>query len=139
VHFVQQNFSRSKKNVVRGLHYQIAQPQGKLVRATAGEIFDVVVDLRRRSATFGRWAGRALSSESREAIWVPAGFAHGFVVLSESADVTYSVTDYWAPQHERCLLWNDPALGIEWPVRGEAVLSDKDRRGTPLAQADVFD
>ena len=137
--FVQQNFSRSRKNVVRGLHYQIQQAQGKLVRVAAGTIYDVVVDIRRSSPTFGRSVGCTLTAESRQWIWVPKGFAHGFVARSDTADVVYQVTDYWAPQHERRLLWNDPALGITWPLDGEAILSDPDRNGTPLSHADLFE
>ena len=137
--FVQQNFSRSKKNVVRGLHYQIPQSQAKLVRVAAGEIYDVVVDLRKRSPTFGRWAGCTLTAQSRQSIWVPEGFAHGFIALSSVADVLYQVTDYWAPKHERRLLWNDPELGIEWPLKGEPILSPADRDGTPFGKADPFE
>ena len=138
VEFVQDNHSRSSKNVLRGLHYQIRQPQGKLVRVSAGEIWDVAVDLRRGSASFGRWTAARLSADSRRMLWVPAGFAHGFTVLSEHADVQYKVTDYYAPEHERTLLWNDPALAIPWPLAGEPVMTDKDRRGTPLAGAETF-
>ena len=137
--FVQDNHSRSSKNVLRGLHYQIRQPQGKLVRVTVGEIWDVAVDLRRGSASFGRWAAATLSAESRRMLWVPAGFAHGFLVLSEHAEVQYKTTDYYAPEHERTLLWNDPALAIAWPLAGEPVMADKDRRGTPLAVAETFE
>ncbi len=136
--FVQDNHSRSGKNVLRGLHYQIKQAQGKLVRVIAGEIWDVAVDLRRSSPTFGKWTGFALTAESKRTAWIPAGFAHGFVVVSESAEVLYKATDYYAPEHERTLLWNDPALGIRWPLRGEPVLADKDRRGKPLREAEVF-
>lgn len=138
VEFVQDNHSRSSKNVLRGLHYQLRQPQGKLVRVTAGEIWDVAVDLRRSSASFGRWIAATLSAESRRMLWVPAGFAHGFIVLSEHAEVLYKATDYYAPEHERTLLWNDPALAISWPLAGEPVMTDKDRRGTPLASAETF-
>ena len=137
--FVQDNHSRSARNVLRGLHYQLRQPQGKLVRVSAGEIWDVVVDLRRGSPSFGRWAGNRLDAESARMLWVPPGFAHGFLVLSDSADVLYKTTDFYAPEHERTLLWNDPAIGIDWPLAGaEPVLSDKDRRGTLLAQAETF-
>jgi len=136
--FVQDNHSRSARNVLRGLHYQLRQPQGKLVRVSAGEIWDVAVDLRRSSPDFGRWTGIALNSETRRMLWIPAGFAHGFVVLSEYAEVQYKATDFYAPEYERTLLWNDPAMAIPWPHRGEALLSDKDRRGTPLAQAETF-
>ncbi|MDA8109627.1 MAG: dTDP-4-dehydrorhamnose 3,5-epimerase [Betaproteobacteria bacterium] len=138
VEFVQDNHSRSAKHVLRGLHYQIRQPQGKLVRVTAGEVFDVSVDLRRGSATFARWVGVALSAESKRAVWVPPGFAHGFVVVSEFAEVQYKTTDYYAPEHERVLLWNDPALAIAWPLAGESVLNDRDRRGARLAEAEIF-
>lgn len=139
VEFVQDNHSRSSRNVLRGLHYQLRQPQGKLVRVTAGEIWDVAVDLRRGSASFGRWTAASLSAESRRMLWVPAGFAHGFLVLSEQAEVQYKTTDYYAPEHERTLLWNDPALAISWPLAGEPVMADKDRRGTLLASAETFD
>ena len=136
--FVQDNHSRSSKNVLRGLHYQLRQPQGKLVRVTEGEIWDVTVDLRRASPHFGRWAGTRLDAGSHRMLWVPAGFAHGFITLSAHAEVLYKTTDYYAPEHERTLLWNDPALAIAWPLAGEPVLSDKDRRGTPLASAETF-
>jgi len=137
--FVQDNHSRSKKNVLRGLHYQLRQPQGKLVRVTAGEIWDVAVDLRRGSPSFGRWTGLRLDAASRRMLWIPAGFAHGFLVLSEDAEVQYKTTDYYAPEHERTLLWNDPALRIDWPLAGaEPVMADKDRRGTPLAGAETY-
>ncbi len=139
IEFVQDNHSRSSKNVLRGLHYQIRQPQGKLVRVTAGEIWDVAVDLRRASPSFGRWTATRLDAASRRMIWVPAGFAHGFFVLSEHAEVQYKATDYYAPEHERTLLWNDPALAIAWPLAGEPVMADKDRRGTPLAGAETFE
>jgi len=138
VEFVQDNHSRSSKNVLRGLHYQLHQPQGKLVRVTAGEIWDVAVDLRRGSPSFGRWTGMNLSAATPRLLWIPAGFAHGFVVLSESAEVQYKTTDFYAPEHERTLLWNDPALAIPWPLQGEPAMTDKDRRGTPLAQAETF-
>ena len=136
--FVQDNQSRSTKNVLRGLHYQIRQAQGKLVRVIAGEVWDVAVDLRKGSPTFGKWTAFTLSAESRRMAWVPPGFAHGFLVVSESADVIYKTTDYYAPEHERTLLWSDPALGIRWPLAGAPVLADKDRHGTPLAAAEVF-
>jgi len=136
--FVQDNVSRSAKNVLRGLHYQIRQAQGKLVRVLAGEIWDVAVDLRRSSPSFGKWTGFTLSAESRRTAWIPAGFAHGFVVVSDSADVLYKTTDYYAPEHERTLLWNDPALGIRWPLAGAPVLAEKDRRGVPLAAAETY-
>ena len=124
--------------MLRGLHYQLRQPQGKLVRVTEGEIWDVTVDLRRASPHFGRWAGTRLDAGSHRMLWVPAGFAHGFITLSAHAEVLYKTTDYYAPEHERTLLWNDPALAIAWPLAGEPVLSDKDRRGTPLASAETF-
>jgi dTDP-4-dehydrorhamnose 3,5-epimerase len=136
--FVQDNHSRSKRGVLRGLHYQIAHAQGKLVRCVVGEVFDVAVDLRRSSPTFGRWAGVTLSADNRRMLWVPPGFAHGFIVLSESADFLYKTTDYWYPEHERTLLWNDPALGIAWPQTGAPILSAKDVVGAPLAAADVY-
>jgi dTDP-4-dehydrorhamnose 3,5-epimerase len=136
--FVQDNHSKSKRNVLRGLHYQIHQTQGKLVRAIAGEVFDVAVDIRKSSPDFGRWYGVTLSAENKRQIWIPPGFAHGFVVLSESAEVLYKTTDYWAPEYERHLLWNDPALGIEWPLDEQPLLSDKDRCGKPLADAEIF-
>ena len=137
--FVQDNHSRSVKNTLRGLHYQIRQAQGKLVRAVAGEIFDVVVDLRRSSPTFGKWEGHRLSAENKIMLWIPAGLAHGFAVLSDYADFLYKTTDYWAPQHERTLLWNDPELGIAWPLAGEPILAAKDRAGKRLSEAEVFD
>jgi dTDP-4-dehydrorhamnose 3,5-epimerase len=137
--FVQDNQSRSARNVLRGLHYQLRQPQGKLVRVVTGEIWDVAVDLRRGSPSFGRWAATTLDAESHRMLWIPAGFAHGFVVLSEQADVVYKATDFSAPEHERTLLWNDPAIGIPWPQAGEPVMTDKDRRGSPLSRAETFD
>ena len=136
--FVQDNHSHSRRGVLRGLHYQIEHAQGKLVRCVVGEVFDVAVDLRRSSPTFGRWAGIALSAANRRMLWVPPGFAHGFVVLSESADFLYKTTDYWYPEHERTLLWNDPALGIAWPLAGAPVIAAKDAAGTPLAAAEVY-
>ncbi len=136
--FVQDNHSRSRRGVVRGLHYQIEHAQGKLVRCVSGEVFDVAVDLRRSSATFGRSIGVALSAENRRMLWVPPGFAHGFVVLSDAADFLYKTTAYWHPEHERTLLWNDPALGIAWPLAGAPVLNAKDAAGTPLAAADLY-
>jgi dTDP-4-dehydrorhamnose 3,5-epimerase len=139
--FVQDNHSGSLKGSLRGLHYQIRQPQGKMVRLVAGEIFDVAVDLRRPSPTFGRWVGVVMSAERREQLWVPPGFAHGFYVLSEWAEVLYKATDYYAPQWERSLLWNDSVIGIRWPIAlgEEPVLSEKDRRGLPLTQAEVYE
>jgi len=136
--FVQDNHSRSARGVLRGLHYQIRQPQGKLVRVVAGEIFDVAVDLRRASPTFGQWAGMTLSAENKRMAWVPPGFAHGFYVVSESAEVLYKASDYYAPEHERSLLWNDSALAIAWPLAGETLLSEKDRKGLPLAETEVY-
>jgi dTDP-4-dehydrorhamnose 3,5-epimerase len=136
--FVQDNHSRSARNVLRGLHYQLRQPQGKLVRVTLGEIFDVAVDLRRSSKTFGRWTGMTLTAASPRMLWIPAGFAHGFVVVSEYAEVQYKATDYYAPEHERTVLWSDPALGITWPHAGEPVLSEKDRRGVPFKLAETY-
>jgi dTDP-4-dehydrorhamnose 3,5-epimerase len=137
--FVQDNQSFSQRNVVRGLHYQIQQPQGKLIRCISGEIFDVAVDIRRYSPTFGEWVGEALSSANRRMLWIPPGFAHGFVVLSETAEVLYKATNFWAPQHERTILWNDPALGIEWPATQQAILSAKDLSGVTLGQAEVYE
>jgi len=136
--FVQDNHSKSARNVLRGLHYQIRQPQGKLVRVLAGSIYDVVVDMRRSSPFFGRWVGAELSAENRCQIWVPAGFAHGFVVTSDSAECLYKTTDYWAPEHERSILWNDPDIGIAWPLSGPPMLSGKDSKGSLLADADAF-
>jgi dTDP-4-dehydrorhamnose 3,5-epimerase len=137
--FVQDNHSRSTRNVLRGLHYQIQQPQGKLVRVVSGSVFDVAVDIRRGSPTFGKWAGVELTAENKRMFWIPAGFAHGFVVLSETADFLYKATDYYAPQFERSILWNDPAIGVEWPHTGEPLLSAKDKTAKPFAEADLFD
>ena len=141
VEFVQDNHSRSRQGVLRGLHYQLQQPQGKLVRVTQGAVFDVAVDIRRGSPSFGRWVGVELTADNHRQLWVPPGLAHGFAVLSDSADFLYKTTDYYAPQHERCILWNDPAIGIDWPLAAhgidEPLLSDKDRAGVPLAQADL--
>ena len=136
--FVQDNHSRSARNVLRGLHYQIRQPQGKLVRVTAGEVWDVAVDLRRASKTFGKWVGFPLSAESRRMAWIPPGFAHGFLVTSEAAEVQYKTTDYYAPEHERTLAWNDASLAIDWPLDGEPILAAKDRGAKPLAEAETF-
>lgn len=136
--FVQDNHSRSARGVLRGLHYQVRQAQGKLVRAVAGEVFDVAVDLRRSSPRFGRWTGERLSAQNLRMHWIPPGFAHGFLALSDTADVAYKVTSYYAPEHERCLLWSDPALAIDWPLEGEPLLSDRDRRGLPLAGAETY-
>ena len=138
-HFVQDNHSRSAKDVLRGLHYQIKQPQGKLVRVIAGEVFDVAVDVRRNSPTFGKWAGFNLSAENKRMAWIPPGFAHGFLVLSDYAEFLYKTTEYWAPEHERCIAWNDPDLGIQWPLSGEVQLSGKDRQGVVFSAAEVFD
>ncbi|GDY09487.1 MAG: dTDP-4-dehydrorhamnose 3,5-epimerase [Planctomycetota bacterium] len=137
--FVQDNFSRSAKGALRGLHYQIQHPQGKLVQVLRGKIFDVVVDLRRSSPTFGRWLGFELSDETFQQVFVPPGCAHGFCVLSETADFTYKCTDLYFPEHERTLLWNDPVLGIEWPLTDDPILSNKDRAGIPLDRAEVYD
>ena len=141
VDFVQDNHSRSRRGVLRGLHYQINQPQGKLVRAVRGAVFDVAVDIRRSSPTFGRWTGTELSEDNQRQLWIPPGFAHGFVVLSESADFLYKASDWYAPEHERGIAWNDPSIGVEWPLAtiGEPLLSDKDRAAPTLAQAEVFD
>ncbi|MGZ5569553.1 MAG: dTDP-4-dehydrorhamnose 3,5-epimerase [Usitatibacter sp.] len=138
VDFVQDNHSLSARGVLRGLHYQVQRPQGKLVRVVAGEVFDVVVDLRRSAPTFGRWVGERLSAQNRRMLWVPEGFAHGFVVLSESAEFLYKTTDYYSPEDERTLLWNDPALGIDWPLDGAPVLKPSDAAGTPLAEAETY-
>ncbi len=138
VQFVQDNHSRSAKNVLRGLHYQIQQPQGKLVRVVQGEVFDVAVDLRKSSPNFGKWVGEILSAENKRQIWIPEGFAHGFVVLCESAEFLYKTTDYYAPQYERCILWNDATLGIAWPQGIQPVLSAKDAKGLPFRESEVF-
>lgn len=138
--FVQDNHSRSARGVLRGLHYQIQQPQGKLVRAVAGEVFDVAVDLRRSSSTFGQWVGAVLSAQNKMQLWVPPGFAHGFVVLSETAEFLYKTTDYYAPEHEQCIAWNDPTLGIVWPAMADApTLSGKDAAGGRWADALVYE
>ena len=136
--FVQDNHSRSARGVLRGLHYQIQQAQGKLVRVIAGEVFDVCVDLRRSAPTFGKSVCISLSAANHRQLWIPPGFAHGFLVTSDSADFVYKTTDYYAPEHERALLWNDETLAIPWPLEGEPVLSAKDRAGTPLAQAETY-
>jgi dTDP-4-dehydrorhamnose 3,5-epimerase len=136
--FVQDNHSRSACNVLRGLHYQLKQVQGKLIRVVAGEIFDVAVDVRRSSPNFGRWVGQSLSAQNKRMLWIPAGFAHGFLALSDATEVLYKTTDYYAPEHERCVLWNDPDIGIEWPLSGEPLVSDKDRRGSALDLAETF-
>ncbi len=140
VTLVQDNHSGSQKNVLRGLHYQIKQPQGKLVRVCAGEVFDVAVDLRKSSPTFGKWVGANLSAENNRQMWVPEGFAHGFVVLSERAEFLYKTTDYWAPEHERCIAWNDPDLNINWGLgSNEPELSAKDKLGKSMKEAEFFD
>ena len=136
--FVQDNHSRSGKNVLRGLHYQVEQPQGKLVRVVSGEVFDVAIDLRRSSPTFGSWVGEILSAENKRMLWVPEGFAHGFVVLSDSADFLYKTTAFYAPKLERCLKWDDPEVNIKWPVASDPIVSDKDKVGGTLAQQDGF-
>lgn len=138
--FVQDNHSRSVKNVLRGLHYQIRQPQGKLIRAIVGEVFDVAVDLRKRSPTFGQWAGAILSAENFNLLWIPPGFAHGFLVLSDTAEFVYKATDFYAPQYERTIRWDDPQIGIDWPLYGaEPILSAKDTAGKTLEEAEVFE
>jgi len=139
--FVQDNHSSSQGNVLRGLHYQIRQPQGKLIRVIVGEIFDVALDIRRSSLTLGKWVGMYLSAENKQQLWVPPGFAHGFYVTSEYAEVLYKATDYYAPQWERAILWNDPEIGIQWPLKtGESpILSQKDKDGSPFAEAEIFD
>ncbi|HOR55654.1 MAG TPA: dTDP-4-dehydrorhamnose 3,5-epimerase [Flexilinea sp.] len=137
--FVQDNHSRSSKNVLRGLHYQIQQPQGKLIRAIVGEVFDVAVDLRRSSPSFGKWVSANLSSENFNMLWIPPGFAHGFLVLSDVAEFVYKATDFYAPQYERCILWNDRDLGIDWPISGhEPILSEKDSKGKLFREAEVY-
>ncbi|CAH2771087.1 MAG: dTDP-4-dehydrorhamnose 3,5-epimerase (EC [uncultured Caballeronia sp.] len=139
VEFVQDNHSCSVRGVLRGLHYQIAHAQGKLVRVVEGEVFDVAVDIRKSSPRFGKWSGVKLSAENRRQVWVPLGFAHGFVVLSESAQCLYKTTDYWYPEHTRSILWNDPAIGIKWPIDFEPLLSAKDAAGVRLADAEHFE
>jgi dTDP-4-dehydrorhamnose 3,5-epimerase len=136
--FVQDNHSRSARNVLRGLHYQLKQPQGKLVRVIAGEIFDVAADVRRKSPTFGKHVFTRLSAYNRRVLWIPPGFAHGFLVLSDHAEVCYKTTDFWAAEHERCIAWDDPDLNIPWPLQGEPILSSKDRTGAPFREAEVF-
>jgi len=137
--FVQDNQSLSRRNVLRGMHYQIQHAQGKLVRVIAGEVFDAVVDMRRGSPTFGKWAGVHLSAENKRQLWIPPGFAHGFLTLSETAEFLYKTSDYWHPEHERTLLWNDPEVGIAWPLASEPVLATKDALGTRLDNADVYE
>ena len=138
VDFVQDNHSRSVKNVLRGLHYQIQQPQGKLVRVVQGEVFDVVVDVRKSSRTFGMHVAMKLSAENKRMLWIPEGFAHGFVVVSDTAEFLYKTTDYWAPEFERCIAWDDPAIRIQWPLDGKPALSAKDQQGKSLAAAECF-
>jgi dTDP-4-dehydrorhamnose 3,5-epimerase len=138
VSFVQDNYSRSAKGVLRGLHYQVEQTQGKLVQVSQGAVFDVAVDIRKSSPTFGQWVGCELSEANHRQLWIPSGFAHGFMVLSEFADFLYKTTDYYAPQHERCIAWNDPSIGIDWPSGINPLLSAKDQQGVSLAAAEVF-
>jgi dTDP-4-dehydrorhamnose 3,5-epimerase len=137
--FVQDNHSLSRHNVLRGLHYQVERPQGKLVRIIAGEVYDVSVDLRRSSPTFGQWFGVHLSAENKRMLWIPEGFAHGFLVLSEQAESLYKTTDYWYPEHERCIAWNNPELAIDWPLTGTPIVSAKDQAGKSFSEAEVFD
>ena len=137
-HFVQDNHSRSSKNVLRGLHYQIKQTQGKLVRVVSGEVYDIALDIRKSSPTFGQWMGCVLSEANKRQLWVPPGFAHGFVVLSDTADFLYKTTDYYAKEYERSILWNDPKLNIDWKIIGEPILSAKDKAGVPFEKAEVF-
>ena len=136
--FVQDNHSKSSKGVLRGMHYQIQQTQGKLVRCTAGAVFDVSVDLRKSSPSFGQWVGVELSAANKRHLWIPEGFAHGYLVTSDSAEFLYKTTDYWVPDHERCILWNDPQIGVDWPLDGEPLLSGKDKLGALLANAELF-
>ena len=138
IRFVQDNHSRSVKRVLRGLHYQIRRPQGKLLRVTAGEVFDVAVDLRRSSSTFGKYVGTVLSAANKKQLWIPEGLAHGYLVLRDAAEVLYKTTDYYSPEDERCLIWNDPDVGIDWPKDGAPILSAKDRLGLPLSKAEIF-
>lgn len=137
-HFVQDNYSHSKRNTLRGLHYQIKQPQGKLIRLISGIIFDVIVDLRKSSPTYAQWMSFTLDAKDKQAIWIPRGFAHGFLVLSAEADFSYKTTDYYCPEGERCLRWDDPALGVPWPIKGPPLISPKDLQGKPLSEADCF-
>jgi dTDP-4-dehydrorhamnose 3,5-epimerase len=139
VDFVQDNHSKSTKHVLRGLHYQIEHSQGKLVRVTQGAVFDVAVDIRQSSPTFGRYVGVELSAENKKQVWIPPGFAHGFLVLSDTAEFLYKTTDFYSSEHERCIAWDDPEIGIEWPIDGHPVLSDKDRQGVRLGEAAVFE
>lgn len=136
--FVQDNHSRSARGVLRGLHYQIKRPQGKLVRVSQGEVFDVVVDLRKSSPTFGKWVGVYLSGDNKKQLWIPEGFAHGFLVISETAEFLYKTTDYWVPEYERCIAWDDSTLAIEWPIGSRPTLSPKDANGIPFLEAETF-
>ena len=138
IEFVQDNHSRSAKNVLRGLHYQLIQPQGKLVRVISGEVYDVAVDIRKNSPTFGQWVGEYLTAENNHQLWVPAGFAHGFVVLSDTADFLYKTTDYYHPESERCIAWNDTELNIDWPIEGVPSLSAKDQQGVAFQDAEIY-
>jgi dTDP-4-dehydrorhamnose 3,5-epimerase len=138
VHFVQENHSRSVNNVLRGLHYQLPRPQGKLVRLVKGEVFDVAVDIRKTSPTFGHWTGTILSADNKRQLWIPEGFAHGFVVMSDVAELLYKTTDYWASEHEHCIRWNDPTLGIGWPMNKAPILSPKDQNAQWFLEAEVF-
>jgi len=139
VKFVQDNHSKSAENVLRGMHYQIQHPQGKLVRVVQGVVFDVAVDIRKKSPTFGQWVGEVLSADSKKQLWIPEGFAHGFVVLSKTAEFLYKTTDYYAPEFERCIDWNDPEIAIKWPINGAAILSAKDKLGNSLATSELFE
>ncbi|KUY58195.1 MULTISPECIES: dTDP-4-dehydrorhamnose 3,5-epimerase [unclassified Burkholderia] len=136
--FVQDNHSRSSKGVLRGLHYQVRHAQGKLVRVVEGEVFDVAVDIRKHSPNFGKWVGLVLSAENHRQLWIPPGFAHGFVVLSDAAQFLYKTTDYWFPEHERCIVWDDPEIGIEWPIDAAPILAPKDAAGKRLSEAEVY-
>ncbi len=136
--FVQDNHSRSAKNVLRGIHYQIQQSQGKLVRVVAGEVYDVAVDLRQSSPTFGKWVGEHLSAENKKSLWVPEGFGHGFVVISDAAEFLYRTTDFYAPEYERCIAWNDPEIGIDWPLDGDPLLSEKDAQGSKFKESEFY-
>lgn len=139
-HFVQDNHSKSVRHVLRGLHYQISHPQGKLVRVISGEVYDVAVDIRKNSPSFGKWVGEILSAENKRMLWIPEGFAHGFMVLTDAAEFIYKTTDYWFPEHERTIAWDDPDLAIDWPLNGEApILSGKDRQGKSFREADLFE
>lgn len=139
LNFIQDNHSRSSKNILRGLHYQTKQPQGKLVRVVTGEVFDVTVDLRKNSPTFGQWAGVILSEENKRMLWVPPGFAHAFLTLSDSTDFLYKTTDYYAPEYEKTLAWDDPTINIDWPLNSAPILSDKDRAGKPFDECEVYE